>query len=383
MAVLAGEVGAVFAIENRASATLKRLMDEFDALQVQIDKTQAAMRALAFPPGLNRSLGIMETRMTKIADASKAAGDETAAAFMKVDGAADTAAASIGRVTKELRGVAAEARAVNGSALALGAGGGGRGGFMHRGSGGGGGAHITGPGVALPGGSHLRLPGGPAMIAAGVVGYGALLEGQFEDQAARMILTGQMNSDVKMTDTAVFKQIRETLQGISARTGYGPGEVGEAMLGVERQFAGQPLDKRLKIEETIAPYAAAEARLKETNFKDSFEALVGLTHMTGTYDPEKLPELMRQFSYASLITPAPITSFRNALSYSLPMLHAGLDMDPSSVMFLTAMMQTAGVTNTKSGTWLRSFFERAAPPLDDTPASLKRLGALERAHGTR
>ena len=47
-------------------------------------------------------------------------------------------------------------------------------------------------------------------------------------------------------------------------------------------------------------------------------------------------------------------------------------------MFLTAMMQTAGVTNTKSGTWLRSFFERAAPPLDDTPASLKRLGALER-----
>jgi hypothetical protein len=60
------------------------------------------------------------------------------------------------------------------------------------------------------------------------------------------------------------------------------------------------------------------------------------------------------------------------------MLHAGLDMDPSSVMFLTAMMQTAGVTNTKSGTWLRSFFERAAPPMDDTPASLKRLGALER-----
>ena len=62
----------------------------------------------------------------------------------------------------------------------------------------------------------------------------------------------------------------------------------------------------------------------------------------------------------------------------MPIFHAGLDMDPSSIMFLTAMMQTAGVTNTKSGTWLRSFFERAAPPLDDTPASLKRLGALER-----
>ncbi len=375
MTVLAGSVGAVFEIENRASAQLKALMRDFDALQASIDKVQDAMRTLAFPPGLNKNLGILATRMTEVANASTAAGaagDEAAAAFVKIDGSANTAAASLSRVAAEMKGISAEAKAVNGSALAVS--GGGRGGMFHRG----GGAHISGPGVALPGGSHLRLPGGPLMVAGAAVGYGAYLEGEFEDQTARMILTGQMNGDVKMTDTAVFKQIRETLQGISARTGYGPGEVGEAMLGVERQFAGQPLDRRLRIEETIAPYAAAEARLKETNFKESFEALVGLTHMTGTYDPEKLPELMRQFSYASLITPAPITSFRNALSYSLPMLHAGLDMDPSSVMFLTAMMQTAGVTNTKSGTWLRSFFERAAPPLDDTPASLKRLGALER-----
>ena len=83
-----------------------------------------------------------------------------------------------------------------------------------------------------------------------------------------MILTGQMNRDVKMTDMPVFKQIRETLQSISQSTGYSPKEVGEAMLGVERQFAGLSLDKRLKIENTISPYAAAEARLKETDFKE-------------------------------------------------------------------------------------------------------------------
>ena len=45
-----------------------------------------------------------------------------------------------------------------------------------------------------------------------------------------------------MTDMPVFKQIWETLQNISQSTGYSPKEVGEAMLGVERQFAGLSLD---------------------------------------------------------------------------------------------------------------------------------------------
>ena len=45
-----------------------------------------------------------------------------------------------------------------------------------------------------PGGSGFSVPGGPLMAAGAAVGYGAWLESEFEDQAARMILTGQMNS---------------------------------------------------------------------------------------------------------------------------------------------------------------------------------------------
>ena len=74
--------------------------------------------------------------------------------------------------------------------------------------------------------------------------------------------------------------------------------------------------------------------MKETGFGEAFEALVGLAHMTGTYDVAKLPELMRQFSYTSNDHPVSIGQFQRAISYSLPMLHAGLDMDPSAVMFL-------------------------------------------------
>ena len=100
--------------------------------------------------------------------------------------------------------------------------------------------------------------------------------------------------------------------------------------------------------------------------------------MTGTYDPKELPELAREFGYASMITPVPLERFRGALSYSMPMLHAGLDMDPSAIMFLTAMTQTAGITNTKSGTWLRSFFENAEPRIGDSKTDLAHNEALRR-----
>ena len=377
-----GEVGAVFTIVDEASPIIRTIAEQFNKLQAQIDKLKLSFKEIRLPPSVEKSIatmtaamdaavgsaGKLEASMGDIGAAAESGSTKAAASFGKIDD-------SIATTQGKLAALKAELRATGGVG---GIGGGGAPPIRARALGHGGGGHFNNQHIPTPGGSGFSVPGGPLMAAGAAVGYGAFLESEFEDQAARMILTGQMNRDVKMTDMPVFKQIRETLQSISQSTGYSPKEVGEAMLGVERQFAGLSLDKRLTIESTISPYAAAEARLKETDFKDSFEALVGLTHMTGTYDPAKIPELMREFSYASLITPASISQFRNALSYSLPILHAGLDMDPGSVMFLTSMMQTAGVTNTKSGTWLRSFFERAAPPLDDTPASLKRLGALER-----
>ena len=60
-----------------------------------------------------------------------------------------------------------------------------------------------------------------------------------------MILTGQVATPGGMRQSDVYKTIRSTLQQISMSTGYSPKEVGEAMLGVERQFGGLPFAKRL------------------------------------------------------------------------------------------------------------------------------------------
>lgn len=432
----AGEVGAVFRIVDEASAVLAKIAAQFRELDVQITKTKESLTRVATTSfgGLTRRIEAVNKQISGMG----LAGERTAKAFdgsiLKMDDALTflgrTASTTSASISNSFRGVnssvatatksvnalqgqiAATATAANtiaaggggagvgphggrtiragrgagaggaGGAAGGGAGSGGAGGGAG-GGGGGIGGHWGRMGLGLPGGGHYGMPGNAALAALGVAGYGVYLEAEIEDQAARMLLTGQIETPEGMTNSTIFKKIRDTLQGISTKTGFEPKEVGDAMLTVERQFGGLPFEKRLQIEETIAPYAAAEARMKETKLPEAFEALVGLAHMTGTYDPAKLPELMRQFSYASMITPVPIPQFQRAISYSLPMLHAGLDMDPSSIMFLTAMTQTAGITNTKSGTWLRSFFENAEPRMGISKtdithnAALRQMGMLD------
>ncbi len=417
----AGEVGAVFTIIDRASPVLKAIATQLGELDAALTRSKERMTALASTQfgGLVTRIGEINAQMNRTGNIAARTANEMVAGFGRATAGLEEASLKLstsltstfakvdesmaGMVTAmrsakaEIAGISSELRAIErlpgpsiggiggGSGGSSGGGGGSSGGGGRRNIRGGHGAdgvHFGRMSTELPGGSHVSLPGGPMMAAAAAAGYGIYLESEFEDQAARMFLTGQIEGAGPMNKDARFKQVRDTLQRISTQTGYSPKIVGDAMLGVERQFGGLPFDKRVEIEEALAPYAASEARLKETDFAHSFEALVGLAHMTGTYDPAKLPDLAKSFSYASLITPSSIGQFQNALSYSMPMLHAGLDMDPNSIMFLTAMMQTAGVKSTKSGTWLRSFFENAEPAIGTGPAAqhhndaLKRMGLL-------
>ena len=124
------------------------------------------------------------------------------------------------------------------------------------------------------------------------------------------------------------------------------------MLGTEFQFSGQPFEKRMSIIDSLLPYAEQEALQKHTGLKEAAEAFVGISHMTGTYDPEKLPGLFSKFAFASTLTPATLPQFQNALSYSMPSLVGGMGMDPDSIMPSTAMNQAAGVKSTEAGTWI-------------------------------
>jgi hypothetical protein len=160
--ISAGSVGAEFTIVDNAGPVLRALMAQFMALGAQIDKTQLAMRALAVPPGMNRALAVTETRMTAIADAAKAASDESVASFAKVDASAATTTASLAAVSAELRNIAAGAKAVNGSSLKLGGGSGGGGGAAAGGGRGGLWGRVTGAAGRMAG-PDWQGPQRPAM----------------------------------------------------------------------------------------------------------------------------------------------------------------------------------------------------------------------------
>lgn len=389
----AGEVGAVLTVVDQATPVLDRIAAQFNALQGIIDKVKVSMAAIKLPPGVSAqidkmsaaidaasiSAGKLDTAMNDVGTAANAGASAAVAGFARIDTAVSATQSKLAQLQAQLRqtsGPSAAAAAAN--ITGIGGGAGAPHGVRARGTG----LHMTAPAAYLPGGVHARMGGGIHGLGgiglgiAGAVGYGIYEEGEIEDIASRMVLTGQIKTPEGLTQSAVFKQIRDAIQSVSTTGGISPQEAGKGFLTVERMFGGLPLAQRVELAKTIAPFAVGEAKLKETEFPEAFQAMVGLAHQTGTYDPKQLPELMREFGYASLITPAPIPTFERALSYSQPILHSALDMDPGTIMFLTAMMQTAGISNTKSGTWLRTFFQRSEPSLGDSKSDIIHNAAL-------
>lgn len=205
-------------------------------------------------------------------------------------------------------------------------------------------------------GFHGAILGGLG-IAAGAAYEAA----EVDDVISRVMITGQLPVEQSFMESDAAKQMRGVIQKIMTTTGYSGHDAGEALLKTERQLGGMDFTSRMKLLDTLAPLAAAEAKLKEADFGESFSSMIGLMHMTGTFDPKQLPELGRAFAFSSLNTPQNLSQFEKTLGYSMPILHAGLDMDPAAIMFMTAMEQTAGISSTKAGTWTRDLFKNSMP----------------------
>src|SRR5665213_1889194 len=103
--ISAGEVGAVLKVVDEASPALQRIAERMDALQASIDRTEAGLRTLAVPAGLNRSLGVTTTRFERIADASKVTSDTVAASFARMDRAMGATSANMASVGRELKAI--------------------------------------------------------------------------------------------------------------------------------------------------------------------------------------------------------------------------------------------------------------------------------------
>src|ERR1700761_9370889 len=99
--ITAGEVGAVFKIVDEASPVLKKLMDQFTALQGVIDRTALAMKEIKFPAGLNKSLGTLDAKLKSITDSAAATAGAVGSSFEKMDASIATTAEAIAKLKTE------------------------------------------------------------------------------------------------------------------------------------------------------------------------------------------------------------------------------------------------------------------------------------------
>lgn len=340
------KVGAIFQIVDEATPTVTRITREVNALATAAERAKVALSSI-----------------TRIGTSGMAAGIAAANAELRAGVAnANAYAAAMARAVSAGRGLPAA--------------GGGRGG---RHGPGGGGVHISSLGTSVPGG-HARIGGSnAAMLGGGALALGVYQEAQLEDAAFRLMFTAGAEPSGPMLNDERFKKIRSVIQSSAAKTGFPLHDVEEALLASTRQMGGFTFDQRMEVLPGILEASAAEAKLKETSLKEATESMVGLIHMTGTYDPEKIKALASSFAYASIISPVNLQGIERAASYAVPTLQAGLGMDPGKLLTMIAAMQSAGVLNTKSGTWMREGFTRLFPgtSLISQVAHKKQIGALK------
>jgi hypothetical protein len=176
----AGEVGASFVIIDNASPVLKRLMEQLQALQTRFDALQTKMKEFAFPPGLLGEITKLDDALLSVGESAAKGAEGAATAFAGIDTSIATTMTAVARLKREMAGLGGS-RTIGPGGISLPHTGSGTGrGGMH-------GGHFGSPGVPLPGGGHYSMPGGPVMAGAAALGYGMYLEGEFEDQASRMI----------------------------------------------------------------------------------------------------------------------------------------------------------------------------------------------------
>jgi hypothetical protein len=107
--------------------------------------------------------------------------------------------------------------------------------------------------------------------------------------------------------------------------------------------------------------ATTEAMLKGSTPQESMKALIGLAHMTKQYSPDAIKKLAPAFAFLSTANPSSLGAMERAAGYAVPLLQSGLEIDPMDTLLLGTALTRAGITNTKSGTWLREMAVRAMP----------------------
>jgi hypothetical protein len=288
----------------------------------------------------------MESSLKGVATQSETTAGVVSSGFAKMDESIAATASGLTKLKAEMRGIASAGRSV-GAAPSIRNGG-------HTSA-----LHFSGSGVALPGDQHARISGGPAMAAAGAVGYGAYEEAKIQDYVNKIFLTG--NEPGSVTSNPLYKTIRDSILKSYVMTGMPLDQIEEAFTEGTRILAPLALDKRIGIVAQNLPWAATEAYLKPgTSMPDAMKAFVGQAHMQGQYGAEQQLAMAKHMAYLSTTTDASLEQLNRAASYVVPILRTA-NFDPGQLLSMITALQRAGVMNTKSGTWIDNMFERSFP----------------------
>ncbi|WP_315792231.1 MULTISPECIES: hypothetical protein [unclassified Bradyrhizobium] len=389
------EVGAVFKIINQATGPLKAIQKQVREMRAEIAKAKAEIAEI----GKTGSLAVATDETRALALAWREVGKAAASANRSIGAASKRSIAGPGAagVAEAQQLATAWERIALASAATRGAirgarppgpggggGGGGRGAarnrLMHRG---GGGVHVSGPGIGVPGGGHVRVGAGMSGVAAataGMVGYGAFEAAQMEDTVWQLIYhSGQEYNEANRA------KFRSVLQEAMQTTGFGLHDIGEAAKQEIRMFQGTP-GNGLDVLPEMLKAASIEARVKGESPEESMKALIGLAHMTKQYSPEEIKKLAPAFAFLSTANPGSLGSIEKAAGYAVPILQSSMGIDPIQALLFGTALTRAGATSTKSGTWLREMAIRAMPgtaifesekKAEHHDELLKRLGLLD------
>lgn len=341
------EVGAVFKLVNDGSPALRKILADVRALNKAIKEAQAQLGLTTKAMGTSMAPALAET---------KALAAEWAAVSRNAQGArASIASAS--------RANAALATGNARNIIAPGGGGRGRnsGGSGGGRSSGGSGVHVSSIGGSIPGGhANFRGGGNAAMAGAGALAYGIYEEAVLQDQIFLMQFHAGMERSEKNS-----KYFRDLIQKTAANTGFGYKEIAEAatdeirlMKGADGKSSGG-----LAILPEMLQAAATETRLKPgTTFKTAMESLIQGAHMAQEYGLEDIKGMAPLLAFLSTTNPATLPQMVRAAGYAMPSLHSQLNMNPADVLMDSTAIARAGATNTESGTWVESFYQRLLPP---------------------
>jgi hypothetical protein len=236
----------------------------------------------------------------------------------------------------------------------------------------------AGGGARHGGGGLLAALSRPGPLIAIATGYEALKGGMsMEDMIARAMIAMGLPVGPNYMASQVAAGIQRSV--FSTSTGYGVsmGDTEDAALQAMRALAPLTPDQRLALLPSIMNFAGAEVLGKHgTTMQEAAEAGIALAHQLRAYSPEQIEPLLGAFAKLSMASPQSLAQMARASSYYLPLLTAGLGMDPSELMALGTVGSQMGL-NTKAGTWLARMFQSPFTADLTGKRQKERLHALE------